>query len=90
MIHGILLVYEVLPFKSFHFLRYETPITILSMPPWTGNAKLHLLLFADDIILLADSPQQLQQKINITSKNFKSRGLSAEVAKILCFENTKY
>lgn len=46
-----------------------------------GQAKIHILLFADDIILVGDNPSQLQQKIKIAARFFKERGLTVNVGK---------
>ncbi|OXA41540.1 Retrovirus-related Pol polyprotein from type-1 retrotransposable element R2 [Folsomia candida] len=44
-------------------------------PIQVGDAKLHLLLFVDDIALLGDTPSQIQQKINIAARFFHRRSL---------------
>ena len=42
---------------------------------------IHILLYADDIVLVADTRESLQIKVNIASKFFDSRGLRANLNK---------
>jgi hypothetical protein len=42
---------------------------------------LHMLLFADDMVLLANSPRSLQLKINVMRKYFEELGLTINVEK---------
>jgi endonuclease/exonuclease/phosphatase family metal-dependent hydrolase len=46
-----------------------------------GKYTLHILLFADDMVLLASSPRSLQLKINALQKYFQRLGLHINVGK---------
>ncbi|OXA55524.1 RNA-directed DNA polymerase from mobile element jockey [Folsomia candida] len=50
-------------------------------PVTMGDAKIHLLLYCDDICIIADSAHALQQKINIAANFFKARGLQVNISK---------
>ncbi|OXA39777.1 Retrovirus-related Pol polyprotein from type-2 retrotransposable element R2DM [Folsomia candida] len=60
-------------------------------PIQVGDAKLHLLLFVDDIALLGDTPSQIQQKINIAARFFHRRSLQVNVdkTKVVIFAKKK-
>lgn len=60
-------------------------------PVKLGTAFLHLLLFADDIVLFAETPQQLKQKIKIADSFFKNRGLTVNTSKtkVMVFSKRK-
>ena len=58
--------------------RYNSSST---MPIKVLNAAIHLLLYADDIILLAYTPAELQMKIEILSKYFAENGLTVNLGK---------
>jgi len=46
-----------------------------------GRALIHILLFADDVVLLAKSVLGLKTKIRTLAKYFKSLGLDVNVEK---------
>jgi hypothetical protein len=46
-----------------------------------GNCPVHILLFADDVVLVASSPEFLQQKINTLSSTFMKLGLKVNISK---------
>ncbi|OXA49180.1 Retrovirus-related Pol polyprotein from type-1 retrotransposable element R2 [Folsomia candida] len=54
-----------------------------------GSCLVHLLLFADDIVLIANTADQL--KINILSKSFKEMGLTVNIGKtkVVAFSKRK-
>ncbi|OXA47756.1 Retrovirus-related Pol polyprotein from type-1 retrotransposable element R2 [Folsomia candida] len=56
-----------------------------------GSRLVHLLLFADDIVLIANTADQLQLKINILSKSFKEMGLTVNIGKtkVVAFSKRK-
>lgn len=46
-----------------------------------GKANFYLLLFADDLVIVANSEQDLQMKIHVTAKFFEARGLQVNISK---------
>ena len=52
-----------------------------TIPIKLKNRKIHVLLYADDIVLLAYSPYELQKKINILSRYLNENGLRVNLGK---------
>jgi hypothetical protein len=46
-----------------------------------GTANFHLLMFCDDIVIVANSAEDLQKKINVASQFFHDRGLQVNISK---------
>jgi len=46
-----------------------------------GSARFHVLLFADDLVIVANNPQDLQRKINVAAQFFEDRGLQVNITK---------
>lgn len=51
------------------------------MPVKVGKADFHLLLFPDDLVIVANSDHDLQRKIHVAAKFFEDRGLQVNIAK---------
>lgn len=54
-----------------------------------GSSNIHVLLFADDIVLLANTPDQLQKKIDVLSNSFKELGIQINISKTKVMVFTK-
>ncbi|OXA64322.1 Retrovirus-related Pol polyprotein from type-1 retrotransposable element R2 [Folsomia candida] len=56
-----------------------------------GSALLHILMFADDVVLVANTAYQLQQKIDILANSFREMGLTVNISKtkVLLFAKRK-
>ena len=52
-----------------------------TLPLNMGNAKIHILIYADDMVLLGHTAFQLHQKINIVAKFLLQNGLKVNTSK---------
>ncbi|OXA59193.1 LINE-1 retrotransposable element ORF2 protein [Folsomia candida] len=50
-------------------------------PVKIGSTDFHILMFADDVVIVANSADSLQGKINVAATFFKDRGLQCSISK---------
>jgi hypothetical protein len=56
-----------------------------------GSCPVHMLLFCDDIVLVANNPNQMNEKIEVLAKSFEKLGMEVNLSKtkILIFSKEK-